>query len=96
MARLGRASTFCGTAILDWGAFEIHFFAPTQHTCIIFIPKKLLRSLYIAENIEYLRNRSALAVSCEIKSRARNARDLICIKLTDKQRIVIQQITHWS
>ena len=29
-----------------------------------YIPKKLLRSLYIAENIEYLRNRSALAVSC--------------------------------
>ena len=44
------------------------FFAPTQHTCIsynyCYIPKKLLRSLYIAENIEYLRNRSALAVSC--------------------------------
>ena len=35
-------------------------FAPTQHTCIshiIFIPQKLLHSFYIAENIEYLRNR---------------------------------------
>ena len=67
-------------------------FAPTQHTCIsyiIFIPTRL----YIAENIEYLRNRSSLAVSCciiihcfgvsikadQITSAQR------CVQLTDKQ-----------
>ena len=78
VARLGSASTFCGTAILDWVPFEIHFCSHTAYMYIsyIFIPQKLLRSFYIAENIEYLRNRSALAVSCEIKSRARSASDL--------------------
>ena len=70
-------------------------FAPTQHTCIshiIFIPKKLLRSLYIVENIEYLRNRSSLAVSCciiihclEVSIKADQITSAQrCIQLTDK------------
>ena len=66
VARLGRASTFCGTAILDWGAIWNPFLL--QHSIHVFLILYLYRRNYSDHFTLLKRNRSALAVSCEVTS----------------------------
>ena len=54
VVRLGRASPFCGTAILGGAILNPNLLHHRNNISYYYIPKQLLRSLYIVENIEYV------------------------------------------